>query len=142
MFDEKHAASEVGIGRHEVFECLEVVDVRGLVVRVDGPAEDAAIDSLSRAGDGGVPLRAKGRGVDEFVFGHHADILLDRSSIVEERRQQLFGLALRAGIKTTDDDGELEKGGGIVSALSPAALIDATKGHLLRRTAPHYRGLQ
>lgn len=64
LFDEKYAASEVGIGRHEVFEGLEVVDVRGLVVRFDGPAEDAAINSLPGAGDCGVPLRTKGGGVD------------------------------------------------------------------------------
>jgi len=64
MFDKKYATSEVGISRHEIFKGLDKVDVRGLVVRFDGPTEDAAIDPLSGASDGGVPLRAKGRSVD------------------------------------------------------------------------------
>ena len=113
------------MGRHQVFEGVDEADVRGLVVCVDSTAEDTTIDSLSRAGNRGVPLRAKGRGVDEFVFGHNADILLNRGRSAEERRQQLFGVGLRTGVKTTDNDGKLEKGG--VSGISYALLVNATK---------------
>jgi hypothetical protein len=142
MFDEKYATSEVGISCYEVFEGLDEVDVCGLVVRVDCPTKDAAIHSLSRARDGGVTLRAKCRGVNYLVSGHHADILLERSSVLKERGQQLFGLTLWAHIKSTYDNSELNKGRDVVSALLFAVHINAAKGHLLHRIASHYRGLQ
>jgi hypothetical protein len=116
MFDEKYATSEVCIIRHEVPKGLDVVDVRGLVVRINASTEDAAVDTFSRASDCGVPLRAEGRGVDDLVCRHHADILLERSSALEERGEQLFGLTLWTDVKTTDNKSELKKEGGTVSA--------------------------
>lgn len=64
MFDKKHAAPQVGVGSHEIFKGLDETHVRGFIVRVDGAAKNAAIDTLARAGDSGISLRSKGRCVD------------------------------------------------------------------------------
>lgn len=121
MLDEEYATSKVGISCGEVFEGLNEGDVRSPVVRAYGPAKDAAIDSLALTRNSGVALRAKGRSIDYFVFRHHTDILLKRSSVLEKRSEQLFGLTLWADVKTTDDNSELEEERGTVSGLLTAA---------------------
>jgi hypothetical protein len=141
MFDKKYATSKVSIARREAFKGLEKVYICGFVVCVNSSAEDTAINPLAGASNSGITLRAEGRRVDYFVLRHHADISLERGSVLEEWSQQFFGLTLWADVKTTDDECKLKEGVQVSTLLS-IGCMHAVKGHLLHRKPPRCRGQQ